>query len=194
MTRNAPPNIGQKIKTLRSEHKLTLDQLAKKSGVSKSMLSQIERGLTNPTIATLWSLTQSLDIDIAELLSDASNKPEDIDYITVTKSHQTPEIQSADGKCALRILGPIDKVAEVEWYDLTLEPGGILESEGHGTGTMEHLTLLSGELCIKSGPTKQLIAQGATARYQADIPHHIENTSEFSAHALMIVLTPKNTR
>lgn len=192
MTRNAPPDIGQKIKTLRSERKLTLDQLAKLSGVSKSMLSQIERGLTNPTLATIWSLTQSLGIDIADLLSDARSDNNNELFLDVTKEHQTPEIQSADGKCNLRILGPIDKVSETEWYDLVLEPGGVLESEGHGKGTMEHITVLGGALNVRNSQTARSIAEGDTARYQADVPHYIENKGKTSARALMVVLTPAN--
>lgn len=193
MTRNAPPDIGQKIKALRGERKLTLDQLAKSSGVSKSMLSQIERGLTNPTLATVWSLTQSLQIEIAELLSDATSSNDRDLYFAVTKNHQTPEIQSADGKCNLRILGPIDKVSEIEWYDMQLEPGGVLESDGHGPGTVEHLTVLEGQLSVRNAQTEQDITVGDTARYQADVPHFIENKGESSARALMVVLTPSST-
>jgi transcriptional regulator with XRE-family HTH domain len=192
MTRNAPPDIGQKIKALRNARKLTLDQLAKNSGVSKSMLSQIERGLTNPTLATIWSLTQSLEIDIADLLSEAKTAGKCSLFFEVTKNHQTPEIQSADGKCNLRILGPIDKVSETEWYDLILEPGGVLESEGHGAGTVEHITVQEGSLSVRNTQSEQKISVGDTARYQADVPHFIENKGEKSARALMVVLTPAN--
>lgn len=192
MTRNAPPDIGVKIKSLRSELKLTLDQLAKASGVSKSMLSQIERGMTNPTVATLWSLTQSLNIDIAELLRGDNEQASTNIILEVTKAHQIPEIRSADGKCDLRILGPIDKVSEVEWYDLILEPNGLLESDGHTLGTMEHLTVLEGQLSVRNERGAQIISVGDTARYQADIPHYIENTGLSSARALMIVLSPSN--
>ncbi len=191
MTRNAPPDIGQKIKTLRANRKLTLEQLAKSSGVSKSMLSQIERGMTNPTLATVWSLTQSLEIDIADLLSGPQKDNSNATFFSITKHHQTPEIQSADGKCILRILGPIEQVSETEWYDLILEPGGILESEGHSRGTVEHLTLLEGQLSIKNDAVAHEIQPGDTARYQADVPHFIENKGESSARALMVVLSPK---
>ncbi|MEX0299090.1 MAG: helix-turn-helix domain-containing protein [Kordiimonas sp.] len=192
MTRNAPPDIGLKIKTLRNERQLTLDQLAKQSGVSKSMLSQIERGLTNPTLATVWSLTQSLGINIASLLVEAAAEEEEELFLDVTKAHQTPEIQSADGKCVLRILGPIDQVSRTEWYDMRLDAGGVLESEAHGTGTMEHLTVIEGELTVKNGQQQRNIAAGDTARYQADVPHFIENKGKSSARALMVVLSGSN--
>jgi XRE family transcriptional regulator, regulator of sulfur utilization len=190
MTRNAPPDIGLKIKAHRSEHKLTLDQLAKASGVSKSMLSQIERGLTNPTLATVWSLTQSLGIDIADLLSHAQKSDQNTYFLEVIKDHQTPAIQSADGKCNLRILGPIDKVSQTEWYDLILEPGGLLESEGHGKGTTEHVTILEGTLSVRNAQKEQTISAGDTARYQADIPHFLKNNGKTPVRALMVVLTP----
>jgi len=192
MSRNAPPDIGLKIKTLRNERQLTLDQLAKQSGVSKSMLSQIERGLTNPTLAILWSLTQSLGINIASLLVETpANDKKDL-YLSITKAHQTPEIQSADGKCTLRILGPIDQVAKTEWYDMQLENGGVLESDAHSKGTVEHLTVITGTLTIKNGHQKKSITAGDTARYQADVPHTIENKGKTKARALMVVLSGSN--
>lgn len=190
MTRNSPPDVGQKIKALRTAEKLTLDGLAKMSGVSKSMLSQIERGLTNPTLGTLWSLTQSLGIDLASLLNEPEVDAADSAEIELIKSHQTPEIQSADGLCSLRILGPIDLVSETEWYDMRLEAGGCLESEGHADGTVEHLTVIDGALEVRTGTKSQRLEAGDTARYQADIPHVIENKGGATARALMLVLAP----
>ncbi|WP_286830748.1 MULTISPECIES: helix-turn-helix domain-containing protein [Kordiimonas] len=190
MTRNSPPDVGQKIKALRSREKLTLDGLAKRSGVSKSMLSQIERGLTNPTLGTLWSLTQSLGIDLASLLDTPQEEETSAPEIEVVKAYQTPEIQSADGKCTLRILGPIDLVSKTEWYDMRLEAEGCLESEGHASGTTEHLTVLEGALSVRIGACVQHFEAGDTARYQADVPHFIENKGQTPARALMLVLAP----
>lgn len=188
MPRNSPPDVGQKIKSLRTDKKLTLEQLAGMSGVSKSMLSQIERGRTNPTLAILWTLTQSLGIEVSDLLNrDQEQTCSRLDHI---KAHQTPEIQSADGRCTLKILGPIDLVAKTEWYDMVMMGGGLLESEGHAEGTMEHLTLLDGELSVRNGAEEIILSPGDTARYDADIPHYIENKGKKPARALMIVLAP----
>ncbi len=188
--RNSPPEVGHKIKQLRTEKKLTLEQLASMSSVSKSMLSQIERGRTNPTLAILWTLTKSLDIDISDLLNIDKDSEEQASKITHIKAHQTPEIQSADGKCALKILGPIDLVTKTEWYDVEMEAGGILESQGHAEGTMEHLTILDGTLSVRNDKENIILSRGDTARYNADIPHHIENKSKQPARAIMLVLAP----
>lgn len=192
MTHNSPPDIGRRIKQIRGEKNLTLQELASRSGVSKSMLSQIERGMTNPTLAILWSLTQSLGITIADLVVENNNTShsniENI-YVDMVKSHHIPEIRSADGKCCLRILGPIDKIAHTEWYDMTLEAGGILDSEGHSKGTVEHLTVLEGSLTVTAGAQKQIVETGDTIRYQADLVHIIENKGKSNARALMVVLS-----
>ena len=57
----SPPKVGGEIQRLRLQHNLTLDQLAAKSGVSKSILSQIERDHSNPTLATIWRITKALE-------------------------------------------------------------------------------------------------------------------------------------
>lgn len=189
MSQDTPPDIGHTIKRLRTEKNLTLDQLAKISGVSKSMLSQIERNKTNPTVATLWSLTQALDIDISDLLGQGLNSDKKKHPISTMKSHQTPEIQSADGKCTLRILGPLDTVSHIEWYAVEVMPGGVLSSEPHAVGTQEHLTVMSGRIVISTDGAENILTEGDTARYNADIHHSIKNISEHPANALLVVYT-----
>lgn len=189
MSQNTPPDIGHTIKHLRTEKNLTLDQLAKISGISKSMLSQIERNKTNPTVATLWSLTQALGVEISELLGGGSKSNPEENQILTMKSHQTPEIQSADGKCILKILGPLDTVSHIEWYAVDVLPGGVLNSEPHAIGTQEHLTVMTGIINIIAGSEEKVLTEGDTARYSADIHHSIKNTSEHPASALLVVYT-----
>ncbi|MDG1707215.1 MAG: XRE family transcriptional regulator, partial [Emcibacteraceae bacterium] len=160
MTQQKRPDIGKTIKSLRGAKNLTLDQLAASSGVSKSMLSQIERNKTNPTVGTLWSLTEALNIDIGDLLGAAPKSQDNGGDISITKSHQTPEISSADGLCTLRILGPLDLVSKVEWYELNLEKGATLDSEPHAKGTREHLTVLRGSVIISTGNEEQVLEAG----------------------------------
>ena len=191
MPQNTPPDIGQKIKHLRSSKNLTLDQLANMSGVSKSMLSQIERNKTNPTVGTLWSLTGALGMEIGELLGSKPKTSKKPPSIATMKAHETPEIQSADGKCILRILGPLELVSHIEWYDIRIEKGGILSSEPHVLGTREHLTVLEGEINIYTADEDKILSKGDTARYNADVQHNIKNTGKSEAHIILIVNSPK---
>ncbi len=181
-----PPPLGPHVQQLRKKKRLTLDQLAAMSGVSRSMLSQIERGETNPTFATLWNLTRALGVDLAELVRGQSNRQ--AAAITLAPAHFTPEIRTADGGCLLRILSPGENAGGFEWYELIIQPGGALISEAHGHGAMEHLTLLEGALEVRSGDETVDVTAGATARYPVDAPHAIRNRTKVIARALLVVV------
>lgn len=185
---NDAPALGPRLQQIRKERRLTLDQLAGKSQVSRSMLSQIERGAANPTFATLWQLTRALDIDFAELLGMSSNSG-GATAVEVIEAHFTPEIGTQDGACRLRILSPASRVGDVEWYELLIAPGGALVSEPHAKGATEHLTVLEGQFSIVSGEGSATVEPGATVRYAADAPHEIRNIGPVPARALLVVLS-----
>ena len=184
-----PPRVGATLLALRQAQALSLDELSRKAGVSKSMLSQIERNQANPTVAVVWRLANALGVAIGELLGAAGGKPAAPQLATVP-AHATPSLKSPDGKCELRILGPIELAGQFEWYELKVAPGGALESEPHGPGSREHLSVLSGALEVQAGDTHARLRHGETARYAVDLPHAIRNPGKTAAVALLVVLHP----
>ena len=178
------PDIGARLRRLRQAHKLSLDELAAASGVSKSVLSQAERNRNNPTLSTLWRIAGALDIALPELLR-AEPAADACDRLT---AHDTPVIRSRDGKCLLRILGPVSTIGRLQWYDMTLEAGGRLDSRPHDPGTREHLTLLQGRVTVRAGAAEHALEAGETLRYPADVRHVISNGDTVPARALMVVL------
>ncbi|MBB6464876.1 transcriptional regulator with XRE-family HTH domain [Aminobacter lissarensis] len=166
-----PPEIGPRLQAYRKAQKLTLADLATKSGVSRSMLSEIERGNANPTYGTLWHLTRALDIDLNSLISGASE--ERGDRIDLQPENLTPTIRSADGSCTLQILSPAGMVPLIEWYLLSFEPQGKLLSDPHGAGTIEHLHCTEGEIVVRSAGNEMRVRAGETARYAGDVPHSL---------------------
>lgn len=189
MTKRTPPELGQALQALRKGKSLTLDKLAQSSGVSKSMLSQIERGQTNPTFATLWSLTNALGVEISDVLEQSESSQNTPILIEHLESHFTPTIKNPDGKCTLRILSPVSSVADLEWYEIRIDAEGRLQSGAHTSGTIEHLTVLKGELSVTSDETNITIKEGETARYRADFPHSITNMSAHETLAILVVAT-----
>jgi transcriptional regulator with XRE-family HTH domain len=181
------PEIGSRLQALRKSQGLSLDDLAATSKVSRSMLSQVERGLANPTFATLWALTQALGIDIAQLIGDAADERDQ--EIEVIEAHNVPRIQSADGHCTLRILSPPETTGEAEWYWLEIEPGASLTSQPHTAGCREHLSIIDGEAMVISAEVQQKAGAGATLRYRADVPHSISNAGTGRLQALLVVMT-----
>ena len=181
------PEIGPVVQRRRGALGLTLEQLAALSGVSKSMLSQIERGQANPTFAVLWSLTRALRLDFADLMHGAAG-PKDEGAVEVVAATNTPEIRSADGRCRLRILGPPRLAGATEWYEVAIAPGGALASAAHARGAFEHFTALAGSFEIMSGGATRRLEAGETARYPADVAHRIANVGAGEARGLLIVL------
>ena len=152
------------------------------------MLSQIERAQANPTVAVVWRLANALGVSIGELLGSApaSERP-GIELVAV---QDTPALRNHDGSCELRILGPLPLAGRFEWYQLSLQPGGALESQPHEAGTQEHLTLVSGLLEVQAGAQLQRLKLGETARYAVDQPHTIRNVGKAVAHAWLVVVHP----
>ena len=181
------PDIGPIIQRERKARHLTLERLAALSGVSRSMLSQIERGESNPTFAVLWGLTQALNIDLADLIAGevAQNQANPIEIVSAPL---TPEIKSPDGQWRLRILSPPAMAGRVEWYEVEIAPRGRLTSAPHAAGTHEHLTAQTAGLSVRTKLGEQILQAGETARYRADVEHEIENAGSAPARALLTVV------
>jgi transcriptional regulator with XRE-family HTH domain len=182
---NAPPEVGAALQRLRLARGLTLEDLSRIAGVSKSMLSQIEREKANPTIAITWRLANALGVAIGELLDD-DQRP--VETIRVLDAHETPTLPGNHAGYVLRILGPMELAGRYEWYELTLAPGGELASQAHDPGTTEHLTVLHGSMELEVGTQKKKVKLGGTARYPADQQHAIRNPGKTEAKALLVVI------
>ena len=183
-TPQTPPEVGATLQKLRLARGLTLDDLSRAAGVSKSMLSQIEREKANPTIAVAWRLANALGVSIGELL--ASEKRQ-VETIRVLEAHELPTLPGDHAGYALRILGPMELAGKFEWYELTLAPEGELSSTPHDPGATEHITVLQGTIELEVGSEKKKLKAGATARYRADCMHSLRNLGKSDAKALMIV-------
>ena len=180
-----PPEVGATLQKLRQERKLTLEDLSRAAGVSKSMLSQIEREKANPTIAVAWRLANALGVGIGELL-ESQARPDEL--IRVLEAHEQPTLPGDHAGYVLRILGPMELAGKFEWYELTLAPNGILASTPHDPGVSEHLTVLQGMMELDVDDQQKKLKTGATARYPADRPHSIRNPGKAEARALMVVI------
>lgn len=176
--------LGKTIQRLRRTYNLSLSELAEQSGVAKSIISQIERNETNPTLATIWRLSQALDVSIDRFLADTDDQP----FVEKLSRRDTPIIVSEDGKCRLAIIGWIKTVEWLQYYDLTAEPGGVLESDPHQRGSIESLSVLSGEMEVEIAGKSERVTAGETVRYRSDTRHILRNVGKTPAHATMVVI------
>src|SRR5215213_6934480 len=177
-------NMGKTIQRLRKAYNLSLSELAEQSGVAKSIISQIERNETNPTLATIWRLSQALDVSIERVLAHGDDEP----FIEKSSRADTPLLVSDDGKMRLAIIGWINTVEWLQWYDVTSEPGGVLDSDAHQRGSVECLSVLDGEFEVEVAGVAHRAKAGETLRYRSDRPHRVRCISESSAHATMVCI------
>jgi transcriptional regulator with XRE-family HTH domain len=178
------PALGKTIQRLRKAYNMSLGELSEQSGVAKSIISQIERNETNPTLSTVYRLSKALDTSIDEVLKADSG--------TVFLEHQVksaiPILESQDSLCRLAITGPLNLIDLTQWYDFQAKPNGVLESDPHPPGTVEHLYMLKGEVEITVGEEVKVAKAGEAIRYRADLPHKIRNIGEGDAHANMVLM------
>jgi transcriptional regulator with XRE-family HTH domain len=182
MTDKQVLQLGNRLSSLRKRKNMTLDDLSAKSGVSKSILSQIERDLSNPTVTTISRISDAL----GEKLSDFFLKIEAGEANSIESSKETPSITSKDGLCELNILGAGETVNWLQWYLLEMKPKGELDSKSHGPKTFENLTVIDGQIEVTCGPSKEKLTKGDTFRFQSNKEHTIKNISKQKAQVLMV--------
>ncbi len=179
-----PQGLGSAVQRLRKAYHMSLGELAEVSGVAKSIISQIERNETNPTIGTVMKLSRALDVPLAEVLEERADTPAILRH---QKRRDIPQLVSEDGLVHLHIAGALELVELFQWYDMHAAPGGVLASDPHQDGCIEHLYVMSGELEVRSGDEKALVRSGESLRYRGDLPHVIRNPGGEEAHAIMVL-------
>ena len=177
-------NLGKTVQRLRKAYNLSLSELAEQSGVAKSIISQIERNETNPTLATIWRLSQALDVSIERVLASGDDEP----FIERSSRADTPILLSDDGRVRLAIIGWIKTVEWLQWYDLRSEPGGVLDSEAHQRGSVECLSVIEGDFEVEVGGVVQTARAGETLRYRCDRPHVVRCIGDAAGRATMVCI------
>ncbi len=161
--------LPAKLKNARKAQGLSLEAISNLSGVSRSMVSQIERGESSPTIATLWNLTRALNVDFSGLMA----REEAEDRVDILRASEVPTIENMGKRCRISILSPPQDAGGHEVYDIAFEEGGFLNSQPHSTGALEQLTVMEGSVRVVSGGASSELMTGDTARYAADVAHDI---------------------
>jgi transcriptional regulator with XRE-family HTH domain len=174
--------VGQNINRLRMRRNLSLDALAKLSGVSRAMLGQIELGRSVPTINIVWKIANAFDVPFSTLITSV-----DVERMRMVSASQTKTLTSASGKFSSRALFPYNGERRTEFYEIKLKAGSQESAEAHAVGTMENLVVVHGVIEITmEGETKRL-QPGDAVLFQADKPHVYHNTSKEDALAYLVM-------
>jgi len=173
MTSDLPPRlpldwIAAALRRERTRAGLSLSELAKRAGIAKSTLSQLEGGSGNPSVETLWALGVALGVPFSALVEPPAPA------VHVIRAGEGPVVASERADYRATLLSASPPGARRDIYHLRAEPGPARESEPHIPGTVEHLIVSSGR--VKAGPAGETeeLGPGDYMTYRGDVPHSYE--------------------
>ncbi|MFS0837139.1 helix-turn-helix domain-containing protein [Paenibacillus sp. UNC499MF] len=181
---NMVERVAGNLKKIRRSRGLSLDKLAELTGVSKTMLAQIERAESNPTITILWKIAHGLHISVSALIED--EKPS----VTLVKKSELFPMSSEEGKYTAYPLFPYDGSSRFEIYSVELQPGCEYESDPHHEGVEEYVSVTRGTLEMQIGGQVIVAENGDAIRFHADQNHIYRNSTDEVVHIQSVILYP----
>lgn len=175
-------HLGRRVRQLRTDKSWSLEELSSASGVSRSMLSQIEREQANPTLAVTVRIANGFGMSLGDLLQI----PTASTSVTVIRADDRTYHYRSDKHVRIRTLSPLNLEKDVEFYEVELQPAGALRSAPHFQGTREFLTVQKGKIRVESGDDAETLNVGDSANYRADVPHAIINIGDGEAIVFLV--------
>lgn len=180
-----PGRLGARVRALREASSLSLRDLAERSGVSAPMLSQVERGETSPTLALAARIAAGLELRLSQLL-----RLDEEGAVTVVRAHERGR-GGSDAGHHFEVLTPARPGQRAELSSHTLAPGactgGAEDPPMHEPGSREITLLQRGELTLVCDGQRFALLEDDCVTFDADLPHHFENTGAGSASFLAVV-------
>jgi len=177
-------SIGIKLKQIRTKRNLSLSELEKITGVSKSMLGQIERNESNPTVNTMWKIAKGLDVSFSYFIE------EDREKVSVISRENISPLVEGDGKYRVYPLFTFVQEKKFEIYNIEVEPQYGYESESHSRGVEEYVVVSKGVLEMIINDNIYKIKEGDAIFFAADRVHTYRNNTDSLVKAQVLVNYP----
>lgn len=178
---NVQENVSENLREIRRKKQMTLEEASRRTGVSRSMLSAIEKGDANPTISVLWKIANGYKVKFTSLIE--SQKQEN----QVIRAADVMPLTEGDGRYINYPAFPFDEKRLFETYRIRIDAGGSLEAKPHMPGTEEFITVFSGQVNITAGEEIFDLNEGDSVHFLADVPHAYRNTGTETVWLSMIL-------
>lgn len=178
--------LGEKLKVLRKKMDLTLDELARLSGVAKATLSRIENGITSGNINTHLKICEALKVNLGELYKGLESADEKIVSFD-TKTMAEAEVFNYDDKVSSVILARQTGKKKMLPQLLTIEPEKGTAVEENPLGTDKFIFCLEGEAEVTIGETKNSLKKNSSIYFDSSTPHSIKNTGSKTTKLIVVV-------
>jgi transcriptional regulator with XRE-family HTH domain len=177
-------DVGERLRTLRRFRRYTLQSVAARSGISESFLSQVERGRSNASIASLKRIADALGVSMADLF-----EPDGLPGPRVLRRDERPALQF--GILGRKLLLTPRPLHHLEVFAGELEVGGSTGSEPYAHGDSEELfVVISGTVRLELGGEVFELEHGDSIDYRSSVPHRAVNTGNELAEVLWIISPP----
>ncbi len=160
--------IAVSVRRERERARLSLTELAKRARIAKSTLSQLEAGLGNPSVETLWALAVALGVPVSRLVDPPRSS------VRVIRAGDGPVTHSEQADYAATLLATCPPNARRDLYRVVAQPGAPRASEPHTPGTTEHVVLATGRALVGPIEAPVELAPGDYITYPGDAPHIFE--------------------
>ncbi len=178
-------NVAINLKRIRQSKKMSLDKVSEQTGVSKSMLAQIEKGSANPSLGVLGKIISGLRIEFQQLIETPR-----MDFCLVTPEEMIPTKEEV-GQYKVWTCFPYEDNRYVEIYRIDIEPGAIYISGGHGEKTREYLTVTDGVITVECHGQSQTVSKEQVYRFETDQTHIYRNDGKERASCMCFFLDYK---
>jgi transcriptional regulator with XRE-family HTH domain len=170
MERTAPPlaTIAAALRREREKSGISLTELARRAGIAKSTLSQLEAGTGNPSVETLWSLGVALGVPFSRLVEPPTPA------VRVIRAGEAPGVRSEQADFTGILLSVGSRHARRDIYLVELDPGSLRKAEAHIPGSVEHMVVARGR--VRTGPAAEPVElrPGDYAAFPGDVEHVYE--------------------
>lgn len=178
-----PSTVGLRIKAVRTDRELSLRALSTASGVSVGMLSQVERGLTDPSMQTLRSVAKALDVPLFDLFQE----PEGQD-IAVVRRHRRVSLSAPHAEITYSRISPGSGRLEV--LEGTLLPGGVSAETPWRHASEECVVVTAGVLTVEVGGEVHHLEVGDSCYFDSRLGHRYVNDGAEPAVFLVSITPP----
>jgi transcriptional regulator with XRE-family HTH domain len=175
--------VGVNLARLRAERQLSLDALARASGVSRAMLAQVESARSVPSIKVLCKVAAALKVSVSAFLR--RHAVSGFEHLPADRAARRV---SADGRYSARALYPEDGPATAEFHELRIAPLHTEPGTRRAPGTTVNLVVSEGTLEVSVHDRRQLLATGDAIVFDADQPHSLRNPGDTEARVFRVTL------
>ena len=180
--------LGQRLKSLRVGRRLSLRELAELTGTSASFISQLERGLTGASTASLNQISSALGVSVAMLFEDSA-----AGHHGALRRSERPSLPPSDGCRKMLLSRP--PLSDMEVYVGEFEIGGSTGSDQYTHGDAhEMLVVLRGVVEVSLGEARHVLEEGDSIEYATSTPHRSENIGSGRAEVMWIIAPPTSVR